>query len=147
MTIDQVTCSIPDCSNGPGGKPWQTPVGITTYAAQAAVISNHLQMDHFSDFHPEKKTTKIEKGEKSKVETKIERPKLAAQVTDAQWTVWFSKWSRFIEASGLEGLDAINQLWEAMDETTEVDLIHKGVDKLRDIKKVMEKLKAHVCKR
>ena len=43
-------------------------------------------------------------------------------------------------------MEAINQLWEAMEESVEIQLIHKGFAKERDLQKLISQVKTHVCK-
>ena len=132
MTVETVICTIPNCTGGPDGRPWESPVGLQTYASRAAEVQNHLDMFHYEDFHrtPKKDEKKGVKERFEKVETKLDRPELKAQLTNTEWVVFQSQWRRYLESTMFTGIQAIHQLWACLQHDTEVALIHKGADQI-----------------
>ena len=153
--IDVITCTIPGCVFGNEGKPWMSPRDITTYAQRSAEVRNHIEMDHFSDFHGTRDSSmnesKVSEDKKrvpvAKYESKIDRPKFKPRVTNTEWTIFLSKWGRFLRGSGFTGEQAVEQLWECLEPEVEVALIHKGVDKLSNIEEILKKIEKKVCDR
>ena len=150
--VETKICTIPGCDMGPGGRPWESPAGITTYAARSAEVRNHLDMDHYSLFakkeeNKEVETTKTVKKEGFKVENKIDRPKLKSKMSEIEWTRFTGSWKRFKNSCKLEDDDLCNQLWECMDEETEITMLHKGYDNITEVEEVMGHVKRLVCKK
>ena len=159
MTLERVTCTIPNCKAGINGRPWESPEGITTYPARESAIRNHLDMDHYLDFRgtkdkndeddEETKPPKAKGTNRIKIEAKIERPRVKAKMTDTEWLIFKSKWGRFLEGADLEEdcVEARHHLWACLEEETEIGLIHKGWDKEKDLGKIMDAIKNSVCEK
>ena len=67
-------------------------------------------------------------------------------MTYTQWPLWQAKWERYTNASGLIGVEAVHQLWEAMAETTQIDLIHEGAEYIMTVDDLLVKIQENVCK-
>ena len=79
-----------------------------------------------------------------KCETRIERPTVGTDLSVTEWVIFEKKWSRYLEATRLQGVAACHQLWAARDTQTEIQMIHKGLGDSRDLEELIEGLKALV---
>ena len=83
MTFEAMKCRVPNCSFGANGEAYQTPEACNTYASKNADIRNHIGTDH--------KGNDFDRKTKDKVELKIERPHIKANVTELDWKIFEAK--------------------------------------------------------
>ena len=78
---------------------------------------------------------------KDKVELKIERPHIKANVTELDWKIFEAKWARFEEAADMSEVVRVHQFWATMDKEIEYALIHKGLGLEKDFEILKEATK------
>ena len=99
------------------GCEYMTPEHCSSHQHQRDELSLHIQMVH--QYLWITRETKIETSqEKEKVNVKLERPLLKAEVTDAEWVLFEGKWMTYTKASKLLEESLVYQLWECLDPET-----------------------------
>ena len=141
VDVTEMECRVTGCNYGTGGAAYKTSPECTTYAARTADLRLHLDMDHPGWAQGLQGNRPGTSTKMKKCETRIERPTVGTELTLTEWVIFEKKWNRYLEATRLEGVAACHQLWAAMDQQTEIDMIHKGVGDSRDVNEIMENLK------
>ena len=144
MPGEAMECRVEGCSFGRDGTPYKTPDECNSYAARTADLRLHLDMDHPGWAQGSGSRTSQNMTKMEKCETRIERPTLGTDLSPTEWVIFEKKWNRYLEATKLEGVAACHQLWAAMDNETEIDMIHKGLGDTGYMKKLLDGLKTLV---